>query len=190
MTQYSPDQSNPLHKYEQLVFVTGMQGSGKTSVATAALHDTHSLLDMGPTMKAVHTAGDDGTTYEEWLAINEGSDELFVPKLIASVIQSQSEQHERCAIIGPRSIKVINTLAQLLVAKSTVLAYIYVPYNLRQSRYEARSGYQRTMDFQTAEAYNKKLGTHLITEIADVVVDNSGTFERAVNTLSSAVHIQ
>lgn len=140
-------------------------------------------------MKRIHAATAYGISYEQWLAVHESDDILFVPKLIADEAKAESQNSSLLGIIGARSMRVIETIQHTLQPKISAIVYIDAPYDIRKHRYQKRTGYQVTMSFETAEEYNRKLGTHLIMAAADVIVDNSGTFEDTIDLLSGKLQL-
>lgn len=168
----------------ELLFVSGMQGSGKTTLAHT-VGGAYSIFDMGPALKGIHAAREFVGTFEDWMGVEVCKDPLFVPRAIGRLLADSADVDPRPpCVVGARSPGVISAIAELYNGNPVGIAYVDASYEVREGRYNSRTGYQQTMTFPVAEAYNIGLGTPDIRGISHCQIDNSGAFEVAASALS------
>jgi energy-coupling factor transporter ATP-binding protein EcfA2 len=176
-------------QFDEIVFITGPHGVGKTALANEALQGLCPVYDMGAIMRVHHQRDMPHASYEEWIAAGEQEHGAgFVTTLVGDHVEAETLPDNRplVSILGTRSPGALNRLLDQLEPAEHRLVFVTAPEDVLFERWSTRKreGANLTYaDFQQALYYDEAQGLDLLREQADLVLPNENELAVAATAL-------
>ncbi|MES2994912.1 MAG: AAA family ATPase [Patescibacteria group bacterium] len=184
-----------------MIFLTGPHGSGKTTGSKLLEQYGFKVIDLGPTLRRLHTESDSSLSFGEWCRAGEAdqganfTDNLLINEINKrfSAVGGSSSDFLDLLIVGSRSaegIQYLRTRAKCETAYTDSIIFLDAPFEILLRNYSEREGsrYSRGT-FQVILERDREMGLESIRSIANYVVRNDGSLELLAANLEALIFV-
>lgn len=198
LTKYlRKNQTNHGEVTNNMIFITGPHGSGKTHIANFLSQNGFQPIDLGPRLRTLWRATSGHIPFENFIRTNEKKyGRHFTDAILsAEILKVLDEIYQNgnifdISITGNRSIDGIHYIQTHCPdgGKRRAILYVEADEFLLYERFCKRDGQITVDEFQTILKRDKELGLEAIKPEADFVITNNGTTSELETKVLTIVH--